>query len=60
MAKQGISPHVTPEQFAGMLNELWDLAAQRDVVCGDYFFLEALLAPEGKALDFWGPYVKEL
>jgi hypothetical protein len=32
MAKQGISPHVTPEQFAGMLNELRDLAAQRDLI----------------------------
>ncbi|MBN1135860.1 MAG: glycoside hydrolase family 88 protein [Anaerolineae bacterium] len=24
-------------------------------ICGDYFFLEALLAVEGKAVDFWGP-----
>ncbi len=24
-------------------------------ICGDYFFLEALLASEGKAPDFWGP-----
>ncbi len=24
-------------------------------ICGDYFFLEALLALEGKAPDFWGP-----
>lgn len=31
MVKQGLSPHVTPEQFAGMLNELRDLAAQRDL-----------------------------
>jgi unsaturated chondroitin disaccharide hydrolase len=26
-------------------------------VCGDYFFLEALLASEGRAADFWGPEV---
>ena len=24
-------------------------------ICGDYFFLEALLAVAGKAVDFWGP-----
>jgi len=24
-------------------------------ICGDYFFLEALLALEGEAPDFWGP-----
>jgi unsaturated chondroitin disaccharide hydrolase len=24
-------------------------------ICGDYFFLEALLALDGKAPDFWGP-----
>jgi unsaturated chondroitin disaccharide hydrolase len=24
-------------------------------ICGDYFFLEALLSLEGKAPDFWGP-----
>jgi unsaturated chondroitin disaccharide hydrolase len=24
-------------------------------ICGDYFFLEALLASEGRAPDFWGP-----
>jgi unsaturated chondroitin disaccharide hydrolase len=25
------------------------------LICGDYFFLEALLALEGRAPDFWGP-----
>jgi len=25
------------------------------LICGDYFFLEALLAVEGRAVDFWGP-----
>jgi len=24
-------------------------------ICGDYFFLEALLAVKGRAVDFWGP-----
>ena len=24
-------------------------------ICGDYFFLEALSAFEGRAPDFWGP-----
>ena len=24
-------------------------------ICGDYFFLEALLILEGSAPDFWGP-----
>jgi len=28
-------------------------------ICGDYFFLEALLALEGKAPDFWGPVGSE-
>jgi len=28
------------------------------LICGDYFFLEALLEFEGKALDFWGPEAK--
>jgi unsaturated chondroitin disaccharide hydrolase len=28
-------------------------------ICGDYFFLEALLALEGKAPDFWGPEKEE-
>ena len=28
-------------------------------ICGDYFFLEALLPLEGRALDFWGPEAKE-
>jgi unsaturated chondroitin disaccharide hydrolase len=27
-------------------------------ICGDYFFLEALLASEGGAPDFWGPKAK--
>jgi unsaturated chondroitin disaccharide hydrolase len=26
-------------------------------ICGDYFFLEALLAVQGQAPDFWGPGV---
>jgi len=29
-------------------------------ICGDYFFLEALLALYEKAPDFWGPEVKKL
>jgi unsaturated chondroitin disaccharide hydrolase len=29
-------------------------------ICGDYFFLEALLALEGRAPDFWGPGGREL
>jgi unsaturated chondroitin disaccharide hydrolase len=28
-------------------------------ICGDYFFLEALLALEGRAPDFWGPGTEE-
>ena len=24
-------------------------------ICGDYFFLEALLMTEGRCPDFWGP-----
>jgi unsaturated chondroitin disaccharide hydrolase len=28
-------------------------------ICGDYFFLEALLALEGRAPDFWGPGIEE-
>ena len=29
------------------------------LICGDYFFLEALLTLEGKAPDFWGPGIEE-
>jgi unsaturated chondroitin disaccharide hydrolase len=34
-------------------NKGWGVEAY--FVCGDYFFVEALLALEGKAPDFWGP-----
>ena len=29
-------------------------------ICGDYFFLEALLALEATAPDFWGPGARTL
>jgi len=29
-------------------------------ICGDYFFLEALLALAGNTLDFWGPGMESL
>ena len=35
------------------------LGVEEYFVCGDYFFLEALLALEGKAPDFWGPGIEE-
>jgi unsaturated chondroitin disaccharide hydrolase len=28
---------------------------ETNFICGDYFFLEALLAAQGQAPDFWGP-----
>lgn len=34
-------------------NKGW--GAEACFVCGDSFFVEALLALEGKAADFWGP-----
>lgn len=50
---QGLLRHGTYHAHKG-----WGVDAY--LICGDYFFLEALLALEGKAPDFWGPEVKEL
>ena len=45
---QGLLRHGTYDANKG-----WGVDAY--FVCGDYFFLEALLALEGEAPDFWGP-----
>jgi unsaturated chondroitin disaccharide hydrolase len=37
-----------------------DLGVDAYFICGDYFFLEVLLALEEKAPDFWGPEVRKL
>lgn len=45
---QGLLRHGTYHAHKG-----WGVDAH--FICGDYFFLEALLSLEGKAPDFWGP-----
>ena len=45
---QGLLRHGTYHAHKG-----WGVDAH--LICGDYFFLEALLALDGKAPDFWGP-----
>jgi len=45
---QGLLRHGTYHAHRG-----WGVDAY--LICGDYFFLEALLALEEKAPDFWGP-----
>ena len=45
---QGLLRHGTYHAHKG-----WGVDAY--LICGDYFFLEALLALDGKAPDFWGP-----
>ena len=50
---QGLLRHGTYHAHKG-------LGVDAYFICGDYFFLEALLALEGKAPDFWGPEVKKL
>ena len=45
---QGLLRHGTYHAHKG-------LGVDTYFICGDYFFLEALLAAEGKAADFWGP-----
>jgi unsaturated chondroitin disaccharide hydrolase len=39
----------------GTYNANKGMGVDAHFICGDYFFLEALLALEGKAPDFWGP-----
>jgi unsaturated chondroitin disaccharide hydrolase len=48
---QGLLRHATYHAHKG-----WGVDTY--LICGDYFFLEALLEFEGKALDFWGPEAK--
>jgi len=45
---QGLLRHGTYHAHKG-------LGVDTNFICGDYFFLEALLAVEAKAADFWGP-----
>ena len=45
---QGLLRHGTYHAHKG-------LGVDSYFICGDYFFLEALLAVQGKASDFWGP-----
>lgn len=49
---QGLLRHGTYDARKG-----WGVDAY--FICGDYFFLEALLAVQGKAPDFWGPGVSQ-
>jgi len=45
---QGLLRHGTYHAHKG-------LGVDTCFICGDYFFLEALLAVQGNAADFWGP-----
>ncbi len=45
---QGLLRHGTYHAHKG-------LGVDAYFICGDYFFLEALLALQGKKFDFWGP-----
>lgn len=48
---QGLLRHGTYHAHKG-----WGVDAY--FICGDYFFLEALLTLKGRAPDFWGPIAK--
>jgi unsaturated chondroitin disaccharide hydrolase len=50
---QGLLRHGTYHAHKG-------LGVDAYFVCGDYFYLEALLALGGQVTDFWGPEVKDL
>ena len=50
---QGLLRHGTYHAHKG-------LGVDAYFICGDYFFLEALLALYEKVPDFWGPKVKKL
>jgi unsaturated chondroitin disaccharide hydrolase len=49
-----INPEAQGLLRAGTYHVHKDLGVEEFFICGDYFFLEAVLAAQGNAPDFWG------